>query len=277
VLELFTDQLKGARRVRMLPYGAADRVDWQAVLWRGKPLQSAMEVEYGLDIGGAGAAPAPVEHSEPAALVVSNPTGDLAAATPEADAVVSALPGWRIIRLEGGAASRGALLEALPGVRLFHYAGHAQISRADGLSSALLLGANGRVELGDLLTLRRVPEMVVLPACEAAGTLEGGRSALGLAQAFIAAGSRAAVAPVRPIRDTAVAAFVAAFYGALGGGATSSAGSKTPAPASSGDAVEIARRAFRSAALAVGPKKRNGIDTARPADTGCDSLRLLVP
>jgi hypothetical protein len=266
VLALFTPELKAARRVRLLPYGAADRVDWQAVLWRGKPLQAALEVEYGLDLGSAGPPTAPGERRPPAALVVSNPTEDLAAATAEATTVASALGGWRITRLNGAAATRGALLEALPGARLFHYAGHAQISPSDGLSSALLLGGNGRVELGDLLALPAVPELVVLPACEAAGTLEGGRSALGLAQAFIAAGARAAVAPVRPIRDTAVAAFVTAFYGAF-----------VPLAAAPNDAVESSRRAFHSAALAAATETRNGTDASQPVDPGCEGLRLLVP
>jgi hypothetical protein len=172
------------------------------------------------------------------------------------------------------------VLGALRGARLFHYAGHAEISLADGLSSALLLGANGRIELGDLLALPSVPEMVVLPACEAAGTLEGGRSALGLAQAFIAAGARIAVAPVRPIRDVEVAAFVSAFYATLatpGETRADGAAPRTAPEAVLTDVVDLGRRAFRNATLATLSKTPDGTQADPLVNTGCESLRLLVP
>lgn len=279
VLALFNPELVAARRIRLFPYGVADQVDWQTVRWRGEPLLALLEVEYGLDVG-----PGPRSQARPSAgiekgtsraLVVSNPTGDLAAATPEARLVVSALADWEILLLDGAAASRDALLGALPQVRLFHYAGHAQISAAYGLSTSLVLGGNTRVELGDLLAAPTVPELVVLPACQAAGALEGGRSAMGLAQAFIAAGSRAAIAPVRPVGDQEVAAFVASFYVAFA--RVVRPPHPAAAPAEFGQVVEAGRLAFRSAALAISSKKRNGTGPEPSGDAGCDSLRLLVP
>ena len=45
---------------------------------------------------------------------------------------------------------------------------------------------------------------------------------VGLAQAFLTSGSRAVLAPTRPVRDDAARAFVARFYVALLGGARGS-------------------------------------------------------
>ena len=274
VLALFDAQLASAKRIRLLLHGAADRVDWQGVRWRGQPLLASMQVEYGMDLGTA--ATSHGEHREDAnALVVSNPTGDLGAAASEADAVVAALKGWHVVRLDGEAVSRNALLAALPTTTLFHYAGHAQISLSDGLSSALLLSANARVELGDLLAAPAVPQLVVLPACAAAGTLEGGRSQMGLAQAFLAAGARVAIAPIRPVGDTEAARFVGAFYSALARAIGSRTNASGFAPLK--DTVEFSRRAFRDAALAVSVERRDFTAPEHQQDNGSDSFRLLVP
>jgi CHAT domain-containing protein len=106
-------------------------------------------------------------------------------------------------------------------VRLFHYAGHATGPAAGAAFSALLLGDGARIDLGDLLAMPRVPEVVVLSACEAgadaftAGGAAG--STVGLAHAFIASGARAVVAPTRAVGDSDARAFVSRLYAALGG------------------------------------------------------------
>ena len=217
VLALVDSMLAGARRVRLFPYAAADRIDWAAVAWRGRPLLAS--VEGNTDSTSA----LPVRADEGAAagrraaLVIANPTGDLPGAGAEAETVVAALPGWDVTRLEGDAATREATLSALPRARLLHYGGHARAGDGgdEAFSSALFLSHNARVELGDLLAAPAVPELVVLSACEAAGTAGGTPSLLGLAQAFVAAGAHAAIAPTRAVGDADARRFVATFYAAL--------------------------------------------------------------
>jgi tetratricopeptide (TPR) repeat protein len=268
ILDLFETQLALAHNVRVFPYGAADRLDWQAVLWKGRPLLSLVTVEYGLDVGTRLQAD-PVVAAPLNALVISNPTGDLPEATSEADGVARALSAWQVTRLDGPAATRSATLASLPTARLFHYAGHAELSNSEPLSSALVLGGRARVELGDLLAIPSVPDLVVMSACEAAGSHQSGSSLMGLAQAFIAAGARAAIAPTRPIRDADARAFVAAFYASFvkgDAGRTAAAFGR----------MEDIRAAFRDAALAIESEKRNVPGETRER-TGWESFRLLVP
>ncbi|HEY4184233.1 MAG TPA: CHAT domain-containing protein [Polyangia bacterium] len=263
VLSLVGPRLGDARRVRLLPFGAADRLDWQAVVWKDRPLRASMEVEYGLDVG-MEAKPIAAAESSRTALVISNPTGDLMGARPEGDAVAKALRGWNVTRLDGPAATREATLLALPKTRLLHYAGHARRSGAEGLTTALILNGDGRVELGDLLASPSVPELVVLSACESASTEAGQPSLMGLAQAFIAAGSRAAIAPTREVRDDSARAFVSAFYAAL-----------TPPTVEGKASTAQIRAAFRTATTTL--SSRGSAAGDRSAGGSWDSFRLLVP
>jgi cellulose synthase operon protein C len=219
ILEQLSPELSGARRALILASGRADQIDWHAVSWRGKPLVATMEVEYSLDLPG-GAAQPPVGKGAATALLVSNPTADLGAATKEVDFVARALGGWQVTRLDGRTATRDALLETLPTVDLFHYAGHAAVAGATGALSALVLSNGQRVELGDLLALPRLPEVVVLSACSAAATRgtdaeAASTSVMGLAQAFLAAGTQTVIAPVRDVSDVAAQSFMASLYEAL--------------------------------------------------------------
>jgi len=192
------------------------------------------------------------------------------AAALEAQSVAKALGGWNVVRLDGPAATRDATLAALPNARLLHYAGHARPGAAGPLSSALVLSGEGRIELGDLLAAPGVPELVILSACEAAGTQARQPSLMGLAQAFVAAGAAAALAPTQPVRDADARAFTAAFYRAL----ETKLG---PRPAAAPDqAVAHMRAALRDAVTAL-----RAPSSAPPGDDSSggswESFRLLVP
>jgi len=271
------NELGQARRLRLFPYGAADRVSWQAVPWNGRPLLASLEVEYGLDVGqrsGKGSAAPRATGAVPTALVISNPTGDLPAAALEARAVTDALVGWNVFRLNGSAATRDATLAALPAARLLHYAGHALPGATGPLSSALVLSGEDRIELGDLLAAPAVPALVVLSACEAAGAETRQPSLMGLAQAFVAAGAVAALAPTRPVRDADARAFTAAFYEVLG---------QAPGPerdASPDQSVARMRAALRAAAKALLARGAGGGSAKSQDDSvggSWESFRLLVP
>jgi hypothetical protein len=216
VLEALSPQLQRARHVVLFPFGQSDTIDWQAVSWRSQPLIAKFTVEYRLDL------PDPpegqrVEDLGKRALVVADPSRDLASARREADLVEKALGGWKVTRLDGPAATRDALLASLPAADLFHYAGHAQVSGPSGATSALFLTGGARVEVGDLQALPHLPRVVLLSACEAAAT----PSTMGLAQAILAAGAKAVLAPTRVVGDADAQAFIAAFYDRMATGGLS--------------------------------------------------------
>lgn len=274
-LAMLGPDLAQARRLRLFPYGAADAVSWQAVPWNGRPLLASFEVEYGLDVGrrsGKVSGPAAGgDAASPTALVISNPTGDLPAAALEAQSVVKALGGWNVVTLDGAAATRDAALAALPNARLLHYAGHARPGATGPLSSALVLSGEGRIELGDLLAAPAVPELVILSACEAAGVEARQPSLMGLAQAFVAAGAAAALAPTEPVRDADARAFTAAFYEAL----EESPGAR---PGGAPDrAVARMRAALRQASTALLSRSSAATPNDHSRGGSWESFRLLVP
>jgi tetratricopeptide (TPR) repeat protein len=269
VLATVDSELGTARRLRLFPYGASDRIDWQAIGWRGRPLIASLEIEYGLDVAAARApGPGPRRQGGEApdlreALVVADPNGDLPSAVAEVNAVERTLATtWKVVRLEGAAATRDAVLVGLSRARIVHYAGHAEVDPSVELSSALVLSGQARIQLGDLLALPSVPELAVLSACEAARTADQHPSLMGLGQAFVAAGARAVIAPTRPIADAFARAFARGFYGAL--------------QSESGVEVESVHRAFHSAVLGVLGVQEGGAQRGPEAEDW-KSLRLLVP
>ncbi|HEY8924430.1 MAG TPA: CHAT domain-containing protein [Polyangia bacterium] len=258
----FDRELSSARRVRVLAYGASDLVDWHMASWRGRPLLSSVDVEYGLDLSSRAGAETP-DPGPRTALLVANSGGDLPASTAEVLAVEKQLSGWNVTRLEGRAVTRSSVLDRLAHVGLFHYAGHAEVERSEGLASALSLGGAVRIEIGDLLAASAVPPFVVLSACEAAGTAPRSPSLMGLAQAFIAAGARAVVAPVRRVSDTAALWFFRRFYAAVASG--------------QGDFDAAFRRAFRATILGGMASGNEETAGSRDDSVGWQSFRLLVP
>jgi hypothetical protein len=260
VLKTFEEEVRAARRLRLLPYGSADGVDWHFALLGGQPLISILDVEYGLDL------PATVSsHSSagesPVGLIVADPNGDLPAALKEAEMVSRMLPGWRLTRLQGLTATRAAMVENLSQTYLFHYAGHAEASPNQSLASALIMAGNSRLDLGDVLAAGSMPTLVVLSACEAAGTSSTHGSLMGLAQGFVAAGAHAAIAPTGVVGDGAARAFFSAFYRAFGG--------------HTGRREREFKAAYRVASLEMWARQdRDGL---APEDSrGWRELRLLV-
>jgi len=274
ILARFRPLLNSANHIRLLPYGISDSVDWHAIPWNDRPLSASFNVEYGLDIPtrvGSDVSPSGRERfaaSEalPRVLVMADPTGDLPASRFEAASISSALAGWPITILRGGQATGASLLSALPGVDLFHYAGHAVISGREGAGAALVLAGESRIEVGDVLAAPSVPSFVFLSACEAAGTSRVQPSLMGLGQSFVAAGSLAVIAPNRPILDRDAQEFVSAFYPAFVKAMKDKRGERS-----------AAGEAYRAAVLALtagGPAPSKPLPVS---GSGWESFRLFGP
>jgi cellulose synthase operon protein C len=256
-LDPFRDALAAARKVRFLPYGEIEAIDFHALPWNGEPLLAAVPVEYGADLPARSrsATSPPVSR----ALIVDDPRGDLPEARREAAAVghvVGAWAGWQEESIEGARATHREVREALESreTRLFHYAGHGFFGGRDGWESGLPLGEDGWLTVSDILTLPRAPAEIVLSGCDTARRAGARVEGIGIGQAFLLAGSTSVVAATRPVADRLAARLMSAFYEASPG----------PAPAAALGAAER----LRAAQLAL-RREEPGSDWA--------SFRTLVP
>jgi len=146
-------------------------------------------------------------HERVAALAA---TGDLAGARAEAANLAADLGGTL---LSGPQASGASVRSALPAHALFHFAGHAVFAGSAGWESALLLAGGDRLLIPDILALPQAPRWVVLLACQSGQVIDrSGVASIGLAQAFIAAGSEEVIAASRALDDRRAAELSRVIY-----------------------------------------------------------------
>lgn len=210
----FLDAIEKAERIRILSSGILERVDFHALPLGSDVLLAIHPVVYGLDLPMRSApAQPPGRH----ALLVADPRGDLPGTLAEARMVRKVWEGgslpWITEELRSTGASAGTVRDRLETADLLHYAGHGIFSGLGGWESSLLLAGETRLTLGDLLTLEQVPAWVVLSGCETGrSSAETPMESLGLAHAFLLAGSRAVIASTRPVDDRSVSTFFPELY-----------------------------------------------------------------
>jgi len=194
-----------AKRIRVLPYGLTHAIDVHALSFEGAPLVARAPVTYSLDV------PSPeTPKAGDSMLLVADPTGDLPAARAEAK-TLAALHPQGLQSLLGEQATSVLVRAALPKVDRFHYAGHGSSAGEAGWESQLPL-AGGALTVEDVLALPRVPAWVMLSACEGAKT-NARAEGLGVAQAFVLAGSMGVVAATRDVADSTAHALARHLYG----------------------------------------------------------------
>ncbi|MEQ9503515.1 MAG: CHAT domain-containing protein [Deltaproteobacteria bacterium] len=198
IVEHLTEQIRRSRGLRVMAYGDIHAIDFHAVPFDGSPLIAAVPVVYGVDIGNGGAGP-PVQR----ALVVGDPANDLPGARDEARVVASALrsQGWEAVLLIGDEATRTRVIAELDrGVSILHFAGHASATGADSWGGELRM-TEGTLTVGDILSLKHTPSVVVLSSCNAAAMTHDAPTGLSLANAFVSAGADLVLAATRDIDD----------------------------------------------------------------------------
>jgi tetratricopeptide (TPR) repeat protein len=210
----FQDLIAKARRIRILASGPLQGIDFHALPFDGDVLLAKAPVVYGLDLP---ASPAPAQVRERRALLVADPRDDLRGALDESRKVLATLQSgprpWTTQELKSEEASAEALRERLDSYDLLHYAGHGSYSGSGGWDSSLLLAGETRLTLGDLVSLDRVPAWVVLSACDTGrSSTEIPVESLGLAHAFLLAGSRAVIASIRRAKDREASSFFPVLY-----------------------------------------------------------------
>lgn len=204
----FDAMIKAADRIRLMPEGALKAVDLHVLPWEGAPIFTRKLLAYAVDRPSTIAA-APdhrFERGPRSVLIVGDPANDLAAARREAAELALRFRDPPATLLDGAAASGTAVRGALSEHALFHFAGHAVFGGASGWESALLLANDDHLSIGDILALRRAPEHAILMACQSGQvSTRPGVETLGLAHAFLAAGTESVIAASRPLDDRAAA------------------------------------------------------------------------
>ncbi|MFK8015887.1 MAG: CHAT domain-containing protein [Gammaproteobacteria bacterium] len=249
LLNAASDVISVSQRVLITPTGPLLDVDFHALEFGDDVLLRALPVLYSPDHPtGVDVAP-----SAGRALIVGDPTRQLPASRREATRVAARLVDsgrYSIETLMQQQASFTTVLDRLTAADVFHFAGHATYTSRNAWSSGLALAGNDGLSIRDVLSLTRVPPVVVLSACNTARSdAQSTAGTLGLAQAFVLRGATTVVATGRAVRDTDALAFSEAFYARWSVG-------------------EPAEEAFQSAQLAL-----------RDAETTVDwaAFRLLVP
>lgn len=167
------------------------------------------------------AAPGPSSFSATArTLLVAGP--GLPGAAQEVRAVATRRPGSRVLLADDATAD--AVTVGLDGVSLAHLACHGSARLDAPLFSALEL-ADGPFTVYDFERVPRLPQMVVLAACDAGlvgGAADGGEP-LGFLTALLQRGARVVVAATVPIPDLDTSTLAVDFHDELLGGATAAA------------------------------------------------------
>ncbi|MDZ7266013.1 MAG: CHAT domain-containing protein [candidate division KSB1 bacterium] len=124
------------------------------------------------------------------------------------------------------AATPAALTAGLARANLVHLSCHGVYDERNPLFSALLLapsagGDDGRLEAHEIFNLRLRTYLVMLSACETGlARVTGGDEVIGLARAFLFAGTPALIASLWTVDDLATAITVKRFYRYLAAGAS---------------------------------------------------------
>jgi len=220
-------------RVIFVPHGPLFRVPFPALLdAAGQPLllhymlstAPSLEVLASIHPPGAGA------WASQEVLVAGNPVlpqafaglDDLAGAAREAEGVARRFGARPLL---GAAATKEAVMAAMPRARLIHLAGHGLLEHGGekDFPGALVFASTAG---DDLLTAREIArlklraDLVTLSACDTGGGQITGDGVVGLARSFLAAGAKGVVVSLWKVDDQATAFFMDTFYEHLarGGG-----------------------------------------------------------
>ena len=151
-----------------------------------------------------------------AALMVSNPSRDLAYSELECAWVRRSLQGRKVQWLQGAVAEAAPVKAALARANIVHFSSHALFDVNRPLQSFLLLANGERLTLEELLPIigGKFFHLVVLSACETAMSRATATpdEFLGFPAAFLHAGTKVVLATLWPVDDAASAVLIGRFY-----------------------------------------------------------------
>lgn len=205
--------LENVRLVRLMVDPRLEPIDFHGFEVRGTPLALAVPVSHALDVRRSG--PGRVGAVK-TALVWADSMGDLPSARDEGRLVAHRLKesGYSIEKSIGIPAAGLSFREAVIRSDYLHFSGHAEYGGRDGWGSALMVAPKDRFSIPDALALPRSPRRIVLTGCEAARSED--EIGLGIAQAFVLAGSQFVAAPSRRVGDELALAYAQRFLSERG-------------------------------------------------------------
>ena len=215
LLGMFSNKIRDNTLISIMPTQKLQFVDFHALPFSNDVLLASNYVRYRLDLSQIQPKPTTKPEGKRRALLVIDPELNLPKARSEVVQIEKTLArkgDWTVVKLAGDQATRLAVLQELQRADWFHYAGHAEFGDQLGWNSSLRLAHGTRIEIADLLFLDKAPKTVVLLACDSGKSDVTKGSNIGLAQAFIAAGSQAVIASTRTLSDTATQRFSSLFY-----------------------------------------------------------------
>ena len=195
--------LREANQLAISASGLFSNLDFHQIEIHSQPLIAHFPIRYSFGLSNL---TEPKAHgSKQDVLILGDPSGNLPNARIEAEAVFAILSANQEQRVKlsvGSDITPTNFKASVQGTRLFHYAGHGRFDQDVPVKSELILSNESKFDVGDILSLTSAPETVILSACQTAttDTLKIYES-LGLAHAFIAAGSKQVIASSRNVRD----------------------------------------------------------------------------
>ena len=171
LLDPISSALQNASAVSVTAASELSHIDFHSLELNGRPLIEELPLTYQVNI--ASNTPSVRALQLQKTLVVSDPSGNLAQARHEAhyaQEVLHKISGTPADFLHGASVTVEKLQATLPQVNFLHYAGHGVFDEEHSSRSALLLANDTRLDVKDIVALPKVPEIVVLSACETAKT-----------------------------------------------------------------------------------------------------------
>jgi CHAT domain-containing protein len=151
-----------------------------------------------------------LRHTHPKALVLGNPTGDLAHAGREAQEVAAILETQPYL---GMRATLDMVLQEAGDKDIVHIACHGYFDPEHPMNSGIVLSNHEPLTARDILNLQLQSELVTLSAClTGLHKIESGDELTGLARAFLYAGTDSLLVSLWPVHDETTAHFMKAFY-----------------------------------------------------------------
>ena len=148
------------------------------------------------------------------AAVLGDSRGNLPAAREEAVTVARLLGVHPSL---GADVTRAALMDAFRGQTTVHFAGHGELSTADGFASGLDLAGTDVLRAGDMLGQPCAARLAVLSGCDTGvSELRPGDEAVGLIRALLLSGVRSVLASQWQVSDVSTSELLCRFHEAAG-------------------------------------------------------------
>ncbi|WP_203906241.1 CHAT domain-containing protein [Rhizocola hellebori] len=193
--------LIGDRELVIVPTGALQALPWSALpSCAGRPITVAPSATVWWQAATSDRHHKPVPHTGKRRTVLVA-AQEPPCAVPEVQALAALLT--HDASLVGTQATVQATLTAMDGAHRAHIAAHGAF-RADNPLFSYLSLADGPMTVHHFTSLRRMPELVVLSACDTGlSTVYPGDELMGLSATLLGAGTRTLVASTGPVEDTA--------------------------------------------------------------------------